>query len=225
MTSDPLTAKGYRGLAMEGYIARWYTKLRSGPEQVAESAHRARQLTNGLPDGASILEIAPGPGILAVELARLGLFHVTGLDISRTFVGIATERARNAGVNARFVEGNASRLPFPDSAFDQVISQAAFKNFSEPQQAVNEMYRVLRPGSAAVIEDMRKEATDVSIHEEVERMRLASFQAFMTRRALRGLRRRAYTQGQFESFASRSPFGGCTISTQGIGQEVRLQKR
>jgi hypothetical protein len=46
----------------------------------------------------------------------------------------------------------------------------------------------------------------------------------MTRRALGMLRRRAYTQEQFERLASASAFGGGEIETSGIGIEVRLKK-
>jgi len=44
-----------------------------------------------------VLEVAPGPGYLAVEMARWGRLRVTGLDISHTMVEIATEHARKAG--------------------------------------------------------------------------------------------------------------------------------
>jgi ubiquinone/menaquinone biosynthesis C-methylase UbiE len=216
--------KGYRGVAMEGFIARWYTKIRSGEEQVARCAADAQALTKGLANGAAILEVAPGPGILSVELARLGRYQVTGLDISRTFVAIATERARRAGVRAAFREGNASDLPFPDSSFDLVVTQAAFKNFSEPQRAIDEMFRVLLPGGGAIIQDMRKEATEEAIVEEVASMHLGRLQSFLTRRALRGLRRRAYTRGEFEELARRSRFGAHEISTGGIGLELRLRR-
>jgi 2-polyprenyl-3-methyl-5-hydroxy-6-metoxy-1,4-benzoquinol methylase len=46
------------------------------------------------PSGAEVLEVAPGPGYLAVEIALLGRFHVTGLDFSRSFLEIASENAR-----------------------------------------------------------------------------------------------------------------------------------
>jgi len=86
------------------------------------------------------------------------------------------------------------------------------------------MYRVLRDGGTAVIQDMRKDAPDAAIREEVNPMRLNPVNAFMTRRALGMLRRRAYTQEQFERLAAASAFGGCEIETSGIGIEVRLKK-
>ena len=86
--------KGYKGLPMEGMVARWYARIRRSGSQIEEWRKQAAQLTDGLPDGADVLEVAPGPGYFAIEMARLGRFHVTGLDISHTFVEIATEHAR-----------------------------------------------------------------------------------------------------------------------------------
>jgi ubiquinone/menaquinone biosynthesis C-methylase UbiE len=212
-------------MAMEGSIARWYARTRGSAPQIAEWRRLARELTEGLPDGAHVLEVAPGPGYFAIELARLGRLSVTGLDISHSFVEIARENARRAGVNATFRHGDASRMPFPDGMFDLVVCQAAFKNFSRPQPAVNEMHRVLRPGGRAWIEDMRQDASDTAIRDEVRAMHLSRFRGFMTERALRSLRRRAYTKEQFVSFAQASPFGNSVLTLAGIGLDIRLTKR
>jgi ubiquinone/menaquinone biosynthesis C-methylase UbiE len=216
--------KGYKGLPMEGIIARWYARIRRSGSQIEAWRKQAAQLTSDLPDGASVLEVAPGPGYFAIELARLNRFQVTGLDISHTFVGIARENARQAGVSVDFQQGDASTMPFAEGFFDRIICQAAFKNFSRPGQALDEMYRVLRDGGTAVIQDMWKEATDAAIRDEVNPMQLGPVNAFMTSQALKSLRRRAYTREQFERLAAASAFGGCEIETSGIGIEVRLKK-
>src|SRR5947207_14827591 len=216
--------KGYKGMAMEGIVARWYTKIRRSGSQIEDWRKQAAHLTGGLPDGTDVLEVAPGPGYFAIAMARLDRLHVTGLDISHTFVEIATENARQAGVSVDFQQGNASSMPFADASFDLIICQAAFKNFSQPGQAIDEMYRVLRGGGMAVIQDMWKEASDATIRQEVNPMRLGPVNAFLTRRALGMLRRRAYTQEQFERLAASSAFGGGAIETSGIGIEVRLKK-
>jgi ubiquinone/menaquinone biosynthesis C-methylase UbiE len=217
--------KGYKGLAMEGIVARWYAGIRRSGSQIEEWRKQAAHLTGALPDGADVLEVAPGPGYFAIEMARLDRFHVTGLDISHTFVEIARENARQAGVSVDFQQGNASRMPFAEGSFDLIICQAAFKNFSQPGQAIDEMYRVLRGGGMAVIQDMWKDAPAATIRAEVNPMRLNPVNAFMTRRALGMLRRRAYTKEQFERLATASAFGGCEIETSGISIEVRLKKQ
>lgn len=216
--------KGYKGAPMEGFIARWYAGIRRSGSQIADWRKQAAQLTADLPDGADILEVAPGPGYFSTEMARLNRFHVTGLDISHTFVEIASENARQAGVSVDFQQGDASHMPFAAGSFDLIICQAAFKNFSRPLEAINEMYRVLRDGGTAIIQDMWKEASAASIRAEVNAMRLNPMNAFMTTQSLKSLRRRAYTREQFERLANDSAFGGGEIETQGIGMEMRLKK-
>ena len=208
---------------MEGVTARWYARMRNTPSQVAQFRSQAGRLTKGLEPGSRVLEVAPGPGILAVEMARLG-FAVTGLDISRTMVEIAVQRAAADAIEVEFRQGDATAMDFPDGSFDLVVCQAAFKNFRRPVEALNEMARVLRPGGRAVIQDMNREATAADIAAEVRQQQLGWFNGFITRRILEGLRRRAFTPARFEQLAAASAFGACAVSTEGIGLEVRLRK-
>jgi SAM-dependent methyltransferase len=209
---------------MEGPQARWYAKLRGTEPQLQGYRRIAAQLTADLPDGTRVLEIAPGPGYHAVELARSGRFEVTGLDISRTMVEIATEYAGREGVTVDFRRGDATCLPFEPESFDLIVCQAAFKNFTEPVRALDEMHRVLRPGGTAVIHDMSGEATNTAIDHEVRGMNLNRANSVMTKVALTGLRRRAFSPGRFTGLAEQSAFGGCVIGTEGIGLEIRLTK-
>ena len=214
----------FKGPEMEGPIARWYARVRGTKSQLAAYREQARRLTDGLPDGTRVLEVAPGPGYLAIEMARLGTFHVTGLDISHTFVEIASDNVRKAGVAVEFRQGDAARMPFESESFDLVVCQAAFKNFTLPRRALAEMYRVLRAGGTAVIQDMSKDATHADIEDEVRDMDLGRFSAFTTKATLEMLKRRAYSSGQFERLAAESPFRTCEITTEGIGLQVQLKK-
>ncbi len=210
---------------MEGFVARRYARLRRSGSQIGGWRKQAASMTAGLPDGAHLLEVAPGPGYFAIEMARLGRFHVTGLDISHTFVEIARENARQAGVSVDFRLGDAARMDFAEESFDYIICQAAFKNFSRPVKAINEMHRVLRIGGTALIQDMRRDAPDGAIRQEVDTMGLGRLGAFMTRWILGRLRRRAYTVEQFRQMAVVSDFGGSEISMSGIGIDMRLTKQ
>jgi hypothetical protein len=78
---------------MEGFFARWYARKRGTPSQLALYRQQAAQLTAAAPDGAAVLEVAPGPGYLAIEISRSGRLHVTGLDISAWSCG-SDERPR-----------------------------------------------------------------------------------------------------------------------------------
>ena len=210
---------------MEGRVARWYARQRGSARQMEAWRKQASELTEGLPTGARVLEVAPGPGYLAVEIARLGRFKVTGLDISRTFVEIASARARENAVNAEFRHGDAARMPFLPGSCDLVVCQAAFKNFTEPVRALNEMHRVLRSGGTAIIQDLNKDASPAEIDEEVREGGLSRFNAFITRFVLRTmLRRRAYSPAQLRDLVRESAFGTGDIRRVGISLEVRLHK-
>jgi ubiquinone/menaquinone biosynthesis C-methylase UbiE len=218
-------ARPYRGLPMEGMLARWYAKNTSG--SLAEFRSLAKRIAAGLPHGAAVLEIAPGPGFLAIELARLGC-RVTGIDISRTFVQLAQDEARRAGVEVDFRVGDAAHLPLADSranaGFDFIVCRAAFKNFGDPVGALAEMHRVLRPGGRALILDMRRDATKEAISDEVSRMNLDLVGRLMTTTILRRLRKRAYSRQDFDAMAAATPFGVADIVEGPIGFEVWLTK-
>jgi ubiquinone/menaquinone biosynthesis C-methylase UbiE len=209
---------------MEGVTARWYARQRGTPSQIAAWRKQAGQLTGGLPEGAAVLEVAPGPGYLAIEIARLGPFRVTGLDISRTMVQIAIEKARQAGVQVDFRLGDVAETPFTDGSFDLVVCQAAFKNFRRPVSALNEMHRVLREGGVAVIQDLRQDATEADIQREIDQQGLSGINALMTKRILGVLRGRAHSRAQFETLVAESSFGAAEFTDDGIGLEIRLRK-
>src|ERR1700674_228104 len=208
---------------MEGFSARWYAKQRGTPSQIAIVRRQAAQLTESMPNGA-VLEVAPGPGYFAIEVARLGRFQVTGLDISHTMVEISRENAAAAEVPVDFRQGDATEMPFAGGSFDLVVSQAAFKNFRRPVSALNEMHRVLRPGGQAVIQDLRKEASGADIDREVDGQKVGAVSGFITKRILASLRNRAYSAGHFESLVAQSNFRTCELKTDGIALEVRLSR-
>lgn len=209
---------------MEGPMARWYARQRGSGDQIEQYRRQAVELAAELAAGGAILEVAPGPGYLSIELARLGRFTVTGLDISRTFVEIARDGARQAGVSVDFRQGDVVRMPFQDESFDLIVCQAAFKNFTEPVRALDEMYRVLRPGGTAVIQDLSSDASPTDIAEEVKRMELSATNAFFTRSTLAMLRRRAHSPAEFERLIAQSAFRTGEIRTEGVGLEVRLNR-
>src|SRR4029077_12635649 len=127
-TNQP-ASKPYKGIAMEGPIAKWYTKVRERDKEIVTVVRRVSEI---LPTGGHILEVAPGPGYLAVALAKGGKYQIVGLDISKSFFEIAQAKAKEAGVHVDFRHGNASNIPFDAGSVDLIICRAAFKNFTEP---------------------------------------------------------------------------------------------
>jgi ubiquinone/menaquinone biosynthesis C-methylase UbiE len=218
----PKAAKPYKGIAMEGPIARWYTKIR---KQDQELGMVVRQVSDMLPAGSRVLEVAPGPGYLAIELAKRGTYQVVGLDISTTFVEIAQTKAKEAGVAVEFRHGNASNMPFDADAFDCIICRAAFKNFTEPVQAIREMHRVLKPGGKALIIDLRRDASPEDISSYVNNLGLSRINTLMTQWAFKQfLLKNAYTSAEIRQLVSQTDFARCDIRTDTIGMEIWLEK-
>jgi ubiquinone/menaquinone biosynthesis C-methylase UbiE len=218
------TGKAYKGLPMEGLIAKWYT-TNTGRDR-RRFADAAKTVERSVTAGGHVLEVAPGPGFLAIEIARSGRYRVTGLDISESFVRIATEHARQAGVTVDFRHGNASQMPFADASFDHVVCMAAFKNFSHPIGALDEIHRVLKVGGRASIYDLRRDVSADEIAAEVRNMRLSAFDALLTRWIFRfSLVKRAYTRAAVEQMVAASHFRNCEIATDGVGFELRLAKQ
>jgi ubiquinone/menaquinone biosynthesis C-methylase UbiE len=216
------SVKGYKGLGMEGFVARWYAATTLKNLQFFQTL--ARRVADELPLGAKVLEVAPGPGYFAIALAKLGR-EVTGLDISHTFVDLARRNAAEAKVKVEFRQGNASSMPFAEGSFDFLFCSAAFKNFSEPVRALQEMYRVLKPGGKALIVDLRRDAAREAINQHVDGMKLSRTSALFTKLAFRfTLLKRAYTKSDFERMIAQTGFGGLEIREDLIGMEISLER-
>jgi ubiquinone/menaquinone biosynthesis C-methylase UbiE len=215
--------KGYKGMAMEGPIATWYA--RNTRSRIEEQRELARRIAERVPVGGRVLEVAPGPGYLSIELDKLGKAQVTGLDISESFVKIERQNAAEAGVKVDFNHGNASAMPFDDNSFDFAVCVAAFKNFTQPAQALNEFYRVLKRGGTALIVDLRRDASIEAINAEVRKMKLSWLNALMTRWTFKHvLLKNAYTRGEIEALVAQTGFKRCDIQSDLIGMEIWLEK-
>ena len=217
------TTKAYKGFPMEGIIASWYAKTTF--KDLNRHKLVAKQLATKIPANGSVLEIAPGPGYFCIELAKLGNFQITGLDISKSFVEIARQNAAKAGLKIDFWEGNASAMPFKDNAFDFTFCQAAFKNFSEPVRAIREMYRVLKPGGIAVILDMRRDASAEDINREVQGMGLDPINRLFVKWTFdKMLLKSAYSIESMKSMIAQTPFEKYQLTASGIGFQAQLEK-
>ena len=215
--------QAYKGMGMEGGVARWYDKTTR--KDLPEFKALARKVAETLSFGAKVLEVAPGPGFFAIELAKIGRYGITGLDISGTFVEIAKRNAQQEHVEVDFRQGNASAMPFSEGSFDFLLCRAAFKNFSDPAGALREMRRVLKPAGRALIIDLRKDVDNRALDDYIRGLGVGSLNAFMMKWTFRlMLIRRAYTRQQFAAFIAGSGFGKSTMQETPIGFEITLVK-
>jgi ubiquinone/menaquinone biosynthesis C-methylase UbiE len=107
--------------------------------------------------GQSGLDIGPGPGFLACELAdRVGpTGRLATLDNNRTMLAMTQNRAHQQGLAdwVELHEGDAATLPFPDGTFDFVTVVQVYEYVPDIQRALAEASRVLRPGGRLAIVD------------------------------------------------------------------------
>ncbi|HEY7349038.1 MAG TPA: class I SAM-dependent methyltransferase [Ktedonobacterales bacterium] len=113
----------------------------------------AAELLADRPDGR-VLDIGGGMGRLAVPLAQQYQVHLC--DISEAMLELARKAAQEAAVPPGRLQTSAvdasQPLPFADGSFDLLICLDLLVHLPDPQAAVRELYRVLRPGGAALID-------------------------------------------------------------------------
>jgi len=172
LTLSALTAAGWRLYrqrtleripSQEGIddpaAARAYGRIMRLPQMALLRRFVARRATNLITAGAAA-DLGCGPGYLAIELARCapGL-HVTGVDLSDAMLTQAIANARLAGVahQTDFRTADAAALPFPDASLDLVVSTLSLHHWDDPRPIFDEIARVLRPGGAFLLFDLRRD--------------------------------------------------------------------
>jgi ubiquinone/menaquinone biosynthesis C-methylase UbiE len=115
-------------------------------------------------------------------------------------------------------------MPFAADRFDLVFCRAAFKNFADPIAALTKIRRVLKPNGKAVIIDLRADASNAEIDLHVDKMGLGAISRVLTKRILRWLRKRAYSEETFRRFISASGFHQPDLTPSATGFEITLVK-
>ena len=214
--------KGYKGLGLEGPLARWYAKTTG--RDMAEFSRLAGSLSGRIPEGGRGARSRartglPGDRAGAARPSRDGAGHQP--HVCRAGRG----KRGSAGVTVTFQHGDAAAMPFEPNSFDLVVCRAAFKNFTEPVRALDEMHRVLKSGGKALIIDLRGDVCPREVDAHVDTMGLGRFDSLLTKFVFRTvLIKRAYRTAQFRSMAAASRFGSCEVSETAIGLDVWLTK-
>lgn len=98
----------------------------------------------------TVLDVATGPGGVALELAHRTDAAVTGLDLSDEMLTRGRQNLVAAGLEDRIslVLGQGERLPFPDATFDALTFTYLLRYVADPVATITELARVVRPGGA-----------------------------------------------------------------------------
>jgi len=215
--------KPHADRGIEGLTAKWYAS--NTGEMMKEYVDLAQRIAPQLEPNSRVLEVAPGPGYFAIELAKRGNYAITGLDISHTMVKIAAKKAAEAGVAINFQQGTASNLPFPAGSFDFLLCRAAFKNFAKPAEALQEMCRVLRPGGRGVIIDLKRNASPEEIAQGIDVMKLSWFNRILTKAIFKNmLLKSAYAKEEFQEMLWDAHFSDYEILEDYMGLEIWMTK-
>ncbi|OPY33032.1 MAG: hypothetical protein A4E31_00100 [Methanomassiliicoccales archaeon PtaU1.Bin030] len=99
-----------------------------------------------------MLDVGTGPGVVAFQLAELG-HEMTAVDLSDGMLEEARQNALRYGLDVDFRKGDAEALPFPDNTFDVVVAKYVLWTVPDPEKALSEWHRVLRPGGKVVYVD------------------------------------------------------------------------
>lgn len=106
------------------------------------------------------LEIGPGPGCLGLEwLKKTKGTNLNGLDISDDMIALARKNAVDYRLTdrAEYFKGDASKMPFEDGHFDAVFTNGSLHEWAHPEDILNEIARVMKPGGIYVISDLRRD--------------------------------------------------------------------
>jgi SAM-dependent methyltransferase len=130
------------------------------------------RLAARLSPAARVLDVACGPGLVSLALAPHAA-HVTGLDVTPAMLDQARDLQRQRGLaNLAWELGRADALPYPDAAFDAVVTRWSFHHLLDPAAALAEMVRVCRSGGRVVVADVYTAAAEQAAeYDRLEQLR------------------------------------------------------
>ena len=104
--------------------------------------------------GQKLLDVAGGTGDISFRfLKRAGHAHATVLDLTEPMLIEGRKRAEadQKADQLDWIVGDAMNLPFEDNTFDVYTISFGIRNVTRPQEALNEAYRVLKPGGRLMV--------------------------------------------------------------------------
>lgn len=131
-------------------------------EPIDEFHFRGRQATLQLinqlelASGSNVLDIGSGLGGVTRTIAEEAKANVTGIDLTQEFCDAAKTISDWVGLNEQttFIQGDATKLPFPDSSFDGAVTVHVAMNIPDKLSVYKEVRRVLKPGARFGIYDI-----------------------------------------------------------------------
>ena len=104
--------------------------------------------------GQALLDVAGGTGDISFRFLKRAIgVNATVLDLTESMLAEGRKRAENVGISGqlKWVVGDAMALPFEDDSFDVYTISFGIRNVTDPQKALSEAYRVLKPGGRIMV--------------------------------------------------------------------------
>lgn len=112
--------------------------------------YRSMAAVAALPDGATVLDVPCGGGV-ALRAARPGQrLRWIAVDLDAAMLARCARRSRERGVEVELLQADMCALPLPDACADLVLAYSGLHMVAEPERAVAEIARCLKPGGALV---------------------------------------------------------------------------
>jgi ubiquinone/menaquinone biosynthesis C-methylase UbiE len=120
-------------------------------QQLKQRAHTLLDLQ----PGQQVLDAGSGTGEDVQAMAELvaPTGQVVGLDFSQTMVTVAQGRTQDTNLPMRFIQGDIHALPFAENTFDRCYADKTFQHLPDPQRALAELVRVMKPGGLLLVMD------------------------------------------------------------------------
>ncbi|MGV8109294.1 class I SAM-dependent methyltransferase [Methanospirillum sp.] len=123
-----------------------------------------------------ILDVGTGTGSISLILSKLG-HDVTGIDLSPGMLSVCERKAGERGLTLDLHVGDAEALPFPDNNFDMITSRWVLWTLLQPEIAINEWKRVIKPGGKIL-------AFDVKTHDFGNITMMNKFRQFISKKLI-----------------------------------------
>ena len=116
-----------------------------------------------------ILDVASGTGDLAIELAKMPVDKIIGIDIAADMLEVGKIKVRKKRLESKIElrEGDSESIDFDDEYFDAVTVAFGVRNYENLGKGLKEMQRVLKPGGKLVLLNMSKPDEKKTFYETI----------------------------------------------------------
>ncbi len=131
--------------------------------------------------GMKVLDVGCGTGNFSIKLAKMGC-EVIGIDISEEMLKVAEEKAKKEGLNIKFYNMDVYNMEYEADYFDGIVSVTAFEFLEEPEKAIEEMFRVLKPNGYLLIGTINKDSAwgEMYLSKEFQKNSVFKYANFKT---------------------------------------------